>query len=62
MLLKPYYEAMERNLSLILHDYLVSYFNWIWQHSRTSDSAAMRAGLATKPWVWNDIATYPTFY
>ncbi|KPQ32537.1 MAG: hypothetical protein HLUCCA11_21190, partial [Phormidesmis priestleyi Ana] len=41
---------------------VVSYFNWIWQHSRTGDSAAMRAGLATKPWGWNDIATYPTFY
>ena len=41
---------------------VVSYFNWIWQHSRTGDSAAMRAGLATKPWVWHDVATYPTFY
>ena len=41
---------------------VVSYFNWIWQHSRTKDSAAQRAGLASKPWVWHDIATYPTFY
>ena len=41
---------------------VVSYFNWIWQHSRTGDSAAMRAGLATKLWVWHDVATYPTFY
>ena len=28
---------------------VVSYFNWIWQHSRTKDSAAQRAGLASKP-------------
>lgn len=41
---------------------VIGYFNWIWQHSRTGDSAAMRAGLASKPWVWKDIATYPTFY
>lgn len=41
---------------------VISYFNWIWQHSRTGDSAAQRAGLATRPWFWHDIATCPTFY
>ncbi|NET32066.1 MAG: IS1 family transposase, partial [Cyanothece sp. SIO1E1] len=29
---------------------VISYFNWIWQHSRTRDTAAQRAGLATQPW------------
>ena len=41
---------------------VVSYFNWIWQHSRSKDSAAQRAGLSTQTWGWHDIATYPTFY
>ena len=41
---------------------VVSYFNWIWRHSRTRDTAAQRAGLATHAWSWNDIATYPTFF
>ena len=41
---------------------IVRYFNWIWQHSRTRDTAAQRAGLSAQPWVWRDIATYPTFY
>lgn len=40
---------------------VVTHFNWIWRHSRTRDSAAMRAGLATRPWKWHDVATYPTF-
>ena len=40
----------------------VSYFNWIWRHSRSRDTAAQRAGLATTPWSWHDFATYPTFY
>lgn len=40
---------------------VVSYFNWIWQHSRLNSSAAQRAGLATHPWTWGDIATYPPF-
>lgn len=39
----------------------VSYFNWIWQHSRSRDTAAQRAGLAFSPWSWHDFATYPTF-
>ncbi len=41
---------------------VVSYFNWIWRHSRTGDTAAQRAGLATHAWRWHDIATYPTFF
>ena len=40
---------------------VVSYFNWIWQHSRFKNTAAQRVGLAAKPWSWDDIATYPTF-
>ena len=39
---------------------VVSYVNWIWQHSRSHDTAAQRSGLATHPWVWDDITTYPT--
>lgn len=41
---------------------VVSYFNWIWQHSRSRDTAAQRAGPASQPWSWYDFATYPTFY
>ena len=41
---------------------VVSYFNWIWRHSRTHDTAAQRAGLATWPWSWRYIATYPTVF
>jgi insertion element IS1 protein InsB len=39
---------------------VVSYFNWIWQHSRLKNTAAQRAGLTTRSWNWHDIATYPT--
>lgn len=39
---------------------VVSYFNWIWQHSRLKTTAAQRAGLTACPWDWNDLATYPT--
>jgi len=38
---------------------VVSYFNWIWQHSRLRTTAAQRAGLAQKPWTWHDLVTYP---
>ncbi|HIK56403.1 MAG TPA: hypothetical protein IGS37_14735 [Synechococcales cyanobacterium M55_K2018_004] len=38
----------------------MSYFNWIWQHSRLKATAAQRAGLADRPWCWPDIAIYPT--
>ena len=41
---------------------VVSHFNWIWKHSRTKNTAAQRAGLASRPWSWHDIATYPTLY
>ena len=39
---------------------VVSYFNWIWRHSRTQDTAAQRAGIAARQWSWQDMATYPT--
>lgn len=39
---------------------VVSYFNWIWQHSRFKSTAAQRAGLTVRSWDWQDIATYPT--
>ncbi|OLP18398.1 transposase, partial [Leptolyngbya sp. 'hensonii'] len=39
---------------------VVSYFNWIWRHSRFKTTAAQRANLAAEPWTWQDFATYPT--
>jgi len=39
---------------------VVSYFNWIWQHSRLKTTAAQRAELSDQPWTWHDIVTYPT--
>ena len=39
---------------------VVGYFNWIWIHSRTRNTAAQRAGLAEHPWSWTDIMAYPT--
>jgi len=39
---------------------VVSYFNWIWQHSRLKTTAAQRAGLTQQPWTWDDLLTYPT--
>ena len=39
---------------------VVTYFNWIWIHSRKENTAAMRDGLATAPWNWDDLITYPT--
>jgi len=39
---------------------VVSYFNWIWQHSRFRTTAAQRAGLTPQPWAWHDLITYPT--
>ena len=41
---------------------VITYFNWIWQHSRTQDTAAQRAGLTKQQWSWHDVASYPTFY
>lgn len=39
---------------------VISYFNWIWQHSCLGTTAAQRAELTECSWTWNDIATYPT--
>ncbi len=39
---------------------VVSYFNWIWLHSRSKTTAAQRAALALRPWTWHDLLTYPT--
>jgi hypothetical protein len=39
---------------------VVSYFNWIWKHSRFQTTAAQRANLTTESWTWNDLATYFT--
>jgi IS1 family transposase len=39
---------------------VITYFNWIWQHSCLRTTAAQRADLTDYPWTWNDIATYPT--
>jgi IS1 family transposase len=39
---------------------VLSFFNWIWQHSRFGTTAAQRAGLASKPWNSDDFAVYPT--
>lgn len=39
---------------------VVSYFNWMWQHSRLVTTAAQRAGLALDSWTWNDFALFPT--
>ncbi len=39
---------------------VISYFNWIWQHSCLGTTAAERAELTDRPWIWDDIATYPT--
>jgi len=39
---------------------VMSYFNWIWEHSRFGTTPAQRAGLASQPWTWENFATYPT--
>lgn len=39
---------------------VVSYFNWIWRHSRFKTTAAQRAGLTEHPWSWHQIVAYPT--
>ncbi len=39
---------------------VVSYFNWIWQHSRLKTTVAQRAGLAVQPWTWHGLLIYPT--
>ncbi len=39
---------------------MVSYFNWIWVHSRLKTTAAQRAGLTEEVWTWENLAAYPT--
>ena len=39
---------------------VVTYCNWIWQHSRFKTTAAQPAGLTERCWCWHDIAIYPT--
>ena len=39
---------------------VVSYFNWIWVHSRYKNTPAQRAGLTDVIWTWKDLVTYPT--
>ena len=39
---------------------VVSYFNWIWIHSRKKNTAGMRAELTENLWSWHDFITYPT--
>jgi len=39
---------------------VVSYFNWIWVHSRYKNTAAQRVGLTQEQWTWNDLVTCPT--
>jgi len=41
---------------------IVSYFNWIWTHSRLHTTAAQRAGLTMAPWSWEELVSYPTFF
>jgi insertion element IS1 protein InsB len=38
----------------------INYFNWIWKNSRSKDTAAQRAGLGSRAWLWDDFATYRT--
>ena len=40
---------------------VVTYFNWIWCHSRLCTTAAQWAGLTSERWAWHDLASYPTF-
>ncbi len=39
---------------------VVSYFKWLWEHSRLGTTAAQRAGLTEDRWTWDDIVTYLT--
>lgn len=39
---------------------VVSYFNWIWEHSRLGTTAAQPAGVADTSWSWHNFAVYPT--
>ncbi|MEM1369852.1 MAG: IS1 family transposase, partial [Cyanobacteria bacterium P01_H01_bin.15] len=39
---------------------MVSYFNWVWVHSRWGTTAGQRAGLNEERWTRDILATYPT--
>jgi hypothetical protein len=39
---------------------VVSYFNWISQHSRLKTTTAQRAGLTDHRWSGQDILSFPT--
>ena len=41
---------------------VVSYFNWIWRHSRLGTTASQRAELSNQSWTGNNLATYPTVF
>ncbi len=53
--LRLVWEQTETTVRLV-----VSYFNWIWVHSRKDNTAAQRSGLAITPWSWHDLITFPT--
>ena len=38
---------------------VITYFNWIWKHSRLKSTAAQRSGLTSHEWTWKDIGLYP---
>jgi hypothetical protein len=40
-------------IAIRLAQLVVSYLNWIWQHSRLKTTAAQRAELTQKPWTWH---------
>ena len=48
------------NQTLVTLRLVISYFNWIWQHSCLKTTASQRAELTDHPWTWNDSVTYPT--
>lgn len=37
---------------------VITYFNWIWVHSRLGTTAAQCADLTAETWTWLDIAVY----
>ncbi len=41
---------------------VVSYFNWIWENSRSGTTAAQRARLTEWIWTWDDLVAYPTVF
>ncbi len=51
--------AAFKTSEVVLARLVVSYFNWMWEHSRLGNTAA-RAGLASNSWSWHALATFPT--